>query len=90
MEAGASDSVYFAQAGIPSYGYSAIALERDDVRAHGATSACPSTPTGNRSISGTPSQKRLAMTEIAEMPPHDFRSNVKTRNNRRTIPVKLK
>ncbi len=30
MENGASDSIYFAQAGIPCYGYSAIALERDD------------------------------------------------------------
>ncbi len=35
MENGASDSIYFAQAGIPCYGYSAIALERDDDRAHG-------------------------------------------------------
>jgi len=34
-----SDSIYFAQAGIPSYGYSAIALERDDDRAHGQESA---------------------------------------------------
>ena len=30
MENGASDSIYFALAGIPCYGYSAIALERDD------------------------------------------------------------
>ena len=41
MENGASDSIYFAQAGIPSYGYSAIALERDDVRAHGQDERLP-------------------------------------------------
>ncbi len=41
MENGASDSIYFAQAGIPSYGYSAIALERDDVRAHGKDERLP-------------------------------------------------
>lgn len=41
MEDGASDSIYFAQAGIPSYGYSAIALERDDVRAHGQDERLP-------------------------------------------------
>jgi len=41
METGASDSIYFAQAGIPSYGYSAIALERDDVRAHGRDERLP-------------------------------------------------
>ena len=41
MEAGASDSIYFAQAGIPCYGYSAIALERDDVRAHGRDERLP-------------------------------------------------
>ncbi len=41
MESGASDSIYFAQAGIPSYGYSAIALERDDVRAHGQDERLP-------------------------------------------------
>jgi acetylornithine deacetylase/succinyl-diaminopimelate desuccinylase-like protein len=35
MENGASDSIYFAEAGIPCFGYSAIALERDDIRAHG-------------------------------------------------------
>jgi acetylornithine deacetylase/succinyl-diaminopimelate desuccinylase-like protein len=35
MENGASDSIYFAQAGIPCYGFSAIALERGDDRAHG-------------------------------------------------------
>lgn len=41
MEDGASDSIYFAQAGIPCYGYSAIALERDDVRAHGQDERLP-------------------------------------------------
>lgn len=41
MENGASDSIYFAQVGIPSYGYSAIALERDDDRAHGQDERLP-------------------------------------------------
>jgi acetylornithine deacetylase/succinyl-diaminopimelate desuccinylase-like protein len=41
MENGASDSIYFAQAGIPSYGYSAIALERGDERAHGRDERLP-------------------------------------------------
>jgi acetylornithine deacetylase/succinyl-diaminopimelate desuccinylase-like protein len=41
MENGASDSIYFAQAGIPSYGYSAIALECDDERAHGQDERLP-------------------------------------------------
>ena len=41
MENGASDSIYFAQAGIPSYGYSGIALERDDDRAHGQDERLP-------------------------------------------------
>lgn len=41
MEDGASDSIYFAQAGIPCYGYSAIALERTDVRAHGQDERLP-------------------------------------------------
>jgi len=41
MEAGASDSIYFAEAGIPSYGYSAIALEVNDVRAHGRDERLP-------------------------------------------------
>jgi len=53
MENGASDSIYFAQAGIPCYGFSAIALERDDVRAHGRDERLPSTPTGSLSISST-------------------------------------
>jgi acetylornithine deacetylase/succinyl-diaminopimelate desuccinylase-like protein len=41
MENGASDSIYFAQAGIPTYGFSAIALERDDDRAHGQDERLP-------------------------------------------------
>jgi acetylornithine deacetylase/succinyl-diaminopimelate desuccinylase-like protein len=41
MENGASDSIYFAQAGIPCYGYSAIALERNDGRAHGQDERLP-------------------------------------------------
>jgi acetylornithine deacetylase/succinyl-diaminopimelate desuccinylase-like protein len=41
MENGASDSIYFAQAGIPSYGYSAVALELDDDRAHGKDERLP-------------------------------------------------
>jgi acetylornithine deacetylase/succinyl-diaminopimelate desuccinylase-like protein len=35
METGASDSIYTMAAGIPSYGVSGIAVDRDDVRAHG-------------------------------------------------------
>ncbi len=41
MENGASDSIYFAQAGIPSYGYSAAAIERNDDRAHGKDERLP-------------------------------------------------
>ena len=41
MEDGATDSVFFAQAGIPCYGYSGIALERSDVRAHGKDERLP-------------------------------------------------
>jgi acetylornithine deacetylase/succinyl-diaminopimelate desuccinylase-like protein len=41
MENGASDSIYFAWAGIPCYGYSAIALEREDDRAHGQDERLP-------------------------------------------------
>jgi acetylornithine deacetylase/succinyl-diaminopimelate desuccinylase-like protein len=41
MENGASDSIYFAWAGIPCYGYSGIALERDDDRAHGQDERLP-------------------------------------------------
>jgi acetylornithine deacetylase/succinyl-diaminopimelate desuccinylase-like protein len=35
MEAGASDSVYTMNAGIPSYGFSGLGVDHDDVRAHG-------------------------------------------------------
>jgi acetylornithine deacetylase/succinyl-diaminopimelate desuccinylase-like protein len=35
MEAGASDSIYTMNAGIPSYGISGISIERTDDRAHG-------------------------------------------------------
>ena len=35
MEAGASDSIYTMNAGIPSYGISGVAVERADDRAHG-------------------------------------------------------
>jgi acetylornithine deacetylase/succinyl-diaminopimelate desuccinylase-like protein len=35
MEAGASDSIYTMNAGIPSYGISGVAIEREDDRAHG-------------------------------------------------------
>jgi acetylornithine deacetylase/succinyl-diaminopimelate desuccinylase-like protein len=35
MEAGASDSIHTMSAGIPSYGVNGVAIERDDVRAHG-------------------------------------------------------
>ena len=41
METGASDSVYFNAVGIPCYGFSAIALEHDDVRAHGQDERLP-------------------------------------------------
>ena len=41
MENGASDSIYFVQAGIPCYGFSAIAMERDDDRAHGRDERLP-------------------------------------------------
>ncbi len=41
MENGATDSIYFAKAGIPCYGYSAIALERDAERAHGQDERLP-------------------------------------------------
>jgi acetylornithine deacetylase/succinyl-diaminopimelate desuccinylase-like protein len=41
METGASDSVYFAAVGIPCYGFSAVALEHDDVRAHGQDERIP-------------------------------------------------
>jgi acetylornithine deacetylase/succinyl-diaminopimelate desuccinylase-like protein len=35
METGASDSIYTMIAGIPSYGISGVAIQRDDSRAHG-------------------------------------------------------
>jgi len=35
METGASDSVYTIAAGLPSYGISGIAVDHDDIRAHG-------------------------------------------------------
>lgn len=41
METGASDSVYTMIAGIPSYGVSGIALDNDDIRAHGKDERLP-------------------------------------------------
>jgi len=35
MDAGASDAIYTAAAGMPTYGISGIAIDKDDVRAHG-------------------------------------------------------
>lgn len=35
METGASDSIYTNAAGLPSYGVSGVAIDRNDVRAHG-------------------------------------------------------
>lgn len=35
METGASDSIYTIAAGLPSYGVNGIALDHDDIRAHG-------------------------------------------------------
>lgn len=35
METGASDSIYTIAAGIPSYGINGLAIDQDDVRAHG-------------------------------------------------------
>ena len=35
METGASDSIYTVAAGIPSYGINGVAIDQDDVRAHG-------------------------------------------------------
>jgi acetylornithine deacetylase/succinyl-diaminopimelate desuccinylase-like protein len=35
METGASDSIYTVAAGLPSYGVSGVAIDQDDVRAHG-------------------------------------------------------
>jgi acetylornithine deacetylase/succinyl-diaminopimelate desuccinylase-like protein len=41
METGASDSIYTMMAGIPSYGISGVALDRNDVRAHGKDERVP-------------------------------------------------
>jgi len=41
METGASDSVYTLAAGIPTYGISGIALDNDDIRAHGKDERLP-------------------------------------------------
>jgi acetylornithine deacetylase/succinyl-diaminopimelate desuccinylase-like protein len=35
METGASDSIYTIAAGIPSYGINGVAIDADDIRAHG-------------------------------------------------------
>jgi acetylornithine deacetylase/succinyl-diaminopimelate desuccinylase-like protein len=35
METGASDSIYTMAAGIPSYGLNGVAIDQDDIRAHG-------------------------------------------------------
>jgi acetylornithine deacetylase/succinyl-diaminopimelate desuccinylase-like protein len=35
METGASDSIYTIAAGMPSYGFSGMAIEEGDERAHG-------------------------------------------------------
>jgi len=35
METGASDSIYTMAAGIPSYGVNGVAIDQDDIRAHG-------------------------------------------------------
>jgi acetylornithine deacetylase/succinyl-diaminopimelate desuccinylase-like protein len=35
MDTGASDSIYAVAAGIPSFGFNGIAIDQDDVRAHG-------------------------------------------------------
>ena len=35
METGASDSIYTIAAGLPSYGVNGIAIDQDDIRAHG-------------------------------------------------------
>jgi acetylornithine deacetylase/succinyl-diaminopimelate desuccinylase-like protein len=41
METGASDSMYTMNAGIPSYGVCGVALDRDDIRAHGRDERVP-------------------------------------------------
>jgi acetylornithine deacetylase/succinyl-diaminopimelate desuccinylase-like protein len=35
METGASDSIYTVAAGMPSYGINGVAIDQDDIRAHG-------------------------------------------------------
>jgi len=35
METGASDSVHIVAAGLPSYGIGGVAIDQDDIRAHG-------------------------------------------------------
>ena len=35
MDGGASDAIYTSAAGMPTYGVSAVAIDRDDERAHG-------------------------------------------------------
>jgi acetylornithine deacetylase/succinyl-diaminopimelate desuccinylase-like protein len=35
METGATDGLFFRNAGIPVYGVSGVALDADDIRAHG-------------------------------------------------------
>lgn len=35
METGASDSIYTIAAGLPSYGINGVAIDQDDIRAHG-------------------------------------------------------
>jgi len=35
METGASDSIYTIAAGIPTYGVNGVAIDQDDIRAHG-------------------------------------------------------
>jgi acetylornithine deacetylase/succinyl-diaminopimelate desuccinylase-like protein len=35
METGASDSIYTIGAGIPTYGVNGVAIDQDDIRAHG-------------------------------------------------------
>ena len=41
METGASDSVYTMAIGVPSYGVSGVAIENDDIRAHGKDERLP-------------------------------------------------
>jgi acetylornithine deacetylase/succinyl-diaminopimelate desuccinylase-like protein len=41
MEAGASDAVYTLAAGMPTYGVNGVALDVDDVRAHGRDERVP-------------------------------------------------